>query len=155
VTFFKLCGNVMNRKIKIHNFLTLLKFQNLFNLVNVFNKKLSTFWIYLILKCIKNLFLCVSYIFPKFDRSCNIPYDTPKSYFHPMKCFLVIIQVLLSIYIGPITTKGCNLGHYAIHSFFTRFWLCIEYYDFENCLQYFFGSYVIMMLWKFRWTLRI
>ncbi len=39
VTFLKLCVNVMNRNIKIQNVFDIIKFQNLYNLVNVFNKK--------------------------------------------------------------------------------------------------------------------
>ncbi len=40
MAFLKLCVNVMNKNIKIQFFLALLKFQNLYNLINVFNKNI-------------------------------------------------------------------------------------------------------------------
>jgi hypothetical protein len=49
----------MNRNIKIQNIFYIVKVENLYNLINVFNKK----------KLTKNLSLCVSYVFPKFDGS--------------------------------------------------------------------------------------
>jgi hypothetical protein len=53
VTFLKLFLDAMIRNIKIHNFLILLKFQNIWNLINLFIKKYE------------NIYLSVSYDFFK------------------------------------------------------------------------------------------
>jgi hypothetical protein len=41
VTFLKLFLNAMIRNIKIHNIIDIIKISNLWNLINVFQKKLS------------------------------------------------------------------------------------------------------------------
>ncbi len=51
----------MNKNIKIYNFFILLKFQNLWNLINVLIKKIM-----------KKNYLNVSYDFSKFDGSKKI-----------------------------------------------------------------------------------
>jgi hypothetical protein len=64
--FLKLFLNAMIRNIKIHNIFILLKFQNLWNLINV-----------LIRKKYENIYLNVSHDFSKFDGSMQESQGNP------------------------------------------------------------------------------